>query len=156
MVSVSPARRGRVCCRHRTASGPPGRPRNRIDRSTGCRRDITDPAFSEALVDATRRRYGRIDILVNNAGSNDGEPLEDQSLEERTSVIDINLVALMYVCRLAAPLLFAAERAAVVNVASMYGIVGSRCPMAAYKATQGAVVNLTRTLAAQWGSRGYG
>ena len=51
----------------------------------------------------------------------------------------------MDMARLAAPLLFAAD-ASVVNVASMYGIVGSRSPMAAYNATKGAVVNFTRNL----------
>ena len=116
--------------------------------------DITDAAFRAALVDGARERHGRIDILVNNAGANDEGPLEHQTLEELISVIDINLVALMDMCRRAAPLLFAAERASVVNVASMYGIVGSRGPMAAYNATKGAVVNFTRNLAAQWGSRG--
>jgi hypothetical protein len=116
--------------------------------------DIADAAFRTALVAATRDRYGRIDVLVNNAGINDEGPLEHQSLEELASVIDVNLVALMDMCRLAAPLLFAAERACVVNVASMYGIVSSRGPMAAYNATKGAVVSFTRNLAAQWGSRG--
>jgi len=42
----------------------------------------------------------------------------------------------------------------VINVASMYGIVASRGPMAAYNATKGALVSLTRQLAAQRGERG--
>jgi NAD(P)-dependent dehydrogenase (short-subunit alcohol dehydrogenase family) len=60
----------------------------------------------------------------------------------------------MDLCRLAAPLLFASEAASVVNVASVYGVVASRGPMAAYNASKGAIVNFTRHLAAQWGSRG--
>jgi NAD(P)-dependent dehydrogenase (short-subunit alcohol dehydrogenase family) len=58
-------------------------------------------------------------------------------------------------CRLTAPLLLAAPAASVINVASMYGIVASRGPMAAYNATKGALVNLTGQLAAQWGSGEY-
>jgi NAD(P)-dependent dehydrogenase (short-subunit alcohol dehydrogenase family) len=115
--------------------------------------DITDAAYRAELVDAARR-FDHIDILVNNAGACDGGPLEDQSLQELTSVIDLNLVALMDMCRLAAPLLFKAESAAVINVASMYWVVASRGPMAAYNATKGGVVNFTRHLAAQWGPRG--
>jgi NAD(P)-dependent dehydrogenase (short-subunit alcohol dehydrogenase family) len=42
----------------------------------------------------------------------------------------------------------------VINVASIYGIVASRGPMAAYNATKGALVSLTRHLAAQWGGHG--
>jgi NAD(P)-dependent dehydrogenase (short-subunit alcohol dehydrogenase family) len=116
--------------------------------------DITDAAYRAELVDATRLRFDHLDILVNNAGACDGGRLEDQSLQDLTSVIDLNLVALMDMCRLAAPLLFKAERAAVINVASMYGVVASRGPMAAYNATKGGVVNFTRHLAAQWGPRG--
>ena len=58
------------------------------------------------------------------------------------------------ICRLTAGLLMAAPAASVINVASMYGIVASRGPMAAYNAAKGALVNLTCQLAAQWGERG--
>ena len=60
----------------------------------------------------------------------------------------------MDTCRLTAGLLMVAPAASVINVASMYGIVASRGPVAAYNATKGALVNLTRQLAAQWGDRG--
>jgi NAD(P)-dependent dehydrogenase (short-subunit alcohol dehydrogenase family) len=51
-------------------------------------------------------------------------------------------------------MLIESDHGSVVNVASMYGVVGSRGPMAAYNATKGALVNLSRHLAAQWGRYG--
>ena len=116
--------------------------------------DLTDPDHRRALVELIDQRFGRLDILVNNAGRCDDGPLENQTLDELTAVIDLNLVAVLDVCRLAAPLLFRSGHASVVNVASMYGLVASIGPMAAYNASKGALVNLTRHLAAQWGRRG--
>jgi NAD(P)-dependent dehydrogenase (short-subunit alcohol dehydrogenase family) len=116
--------------------------------------DLTDPDHRRSLVALIDERFGRLDILVNNAGRCDDGPLEDQTLDELTQVIDLNVVAALDLCRVAAPLLFRSPHASVVNVASMYGVVGSLGPMAAYNASKGAVVNFTRHLAAQWGRRG--
>jgi NAD(P)-dependent dehydrogenase (short-subunit alcohol dehydrogenase family) len=116
--------------------------------------DLRDPAVRTALINETADRFGRLDILVNNAGVCDGGPLHDQSLSDLTEVIDLNLVAAVDLCRLAAPLLFARPGSTVINVASIFGLIGSRSPMAAYNASKGALINLTRHLAAQWGSRG--
>ena len=93
-------------------------------------------------------------MLVNNAGICDGGPIEEQSLEELRQVIEVNLISVMDLCRLMAPLLLASPVASVINIASIYGVISSRAPMAGYNATKGAVVNLTRQLAAQWGGRG--
>jgi NAD(P)-dependent dehydrogenase (short-subunit alcohol dehydrogenase family) len=60
----------------------------------------------------------------------------------------------MDLCRITAPLLFASASASIINVSSMYGVVASRGPMTAYNATKGALVNLSRHLAAQWGRHG--
>jgi NAD(P)-dependent dehydrogenase (short-subunit alcohol dehydrogenase family) len=116
--------------------------------------DLTDPDHRRSLVELIDRRFGHLDILVNNAGRCDDGPLENQTLDELTAVIDLNLVAVLDMCRLGAPLLFRSAHASVVNVASMFGIVGSIGPMSAYNASKGAIVNLTRHLAAQWGDRG--
>ena len=115
--------------------------------------DITDAPHRQALAGRLASR-GRLDVLVNNAGICDDGPIEEQSLEELRQVIEVNLISVLDMCRLTAPLLLAAPAASVINVASMYGIVASRGPMAAYNATKGALVNLTRQLAAQWGERG--
>jgi NAD(P)-dependent dehydrogenase (short-subunit alcohol dehydrogenase family) len=115
--------------------------------------DITDASHRQALADLVRT-HGRLDVLVNNAGICDNGRIEDQSLDDLLRVIDVNLISVLDTCRLAAPLLLAAPAASVINVASIYGVVASRAPMAAYNATKGAIVNLTRELAAQWGDRG--
>jgi len=115
--------------------------------------DITDASHRQALA-ARLASHGRLDVLVNNAGICDEGPIEEESLEDLRQVIEVNLISVLDMCRLTAPLLYAAPAASVINVASMYGIVSSRGPMAGYNATKGALVNLTRQLAAQWGGRG--
>jgi NAD(P)-dependent dehydrogenase (short-subunit alcohol dehydrogenase family) len=116
--------------------------------------DLRDPAVRTALIDATADRFGRLDILVNNAGVCDGGPLHDRPLSDLTEDIDLNLVAAVDLCRLAAPLLFVRPGSTVVDIASIYGLIGSRSPLAAYNASNGALINVTRHLAAQWGSLG--
>ena len=115
--------------------------------------DITDASHRQALA-RRLESHGRLDVLVNNAGICDDGPIEQQSLDELRQVVEVNLISVLDMCRLTASLLWAAPAASVINVASMYGIVSSRGPMAAYNATKGALVNLTRQLAAQWGDRG--
>jgi NAD(P)-dependent dehydrogenase (short-subunit alcohol dehydrogenase family) len=115
--------------------------------------DITNAAHRQALADLVAAQ-GHLDVLVNNAGICDDGPLEQQTLEELWHVIDVNLISVLDLCRLAAPMLLAAPAASVINVASMYGIIASRQPMAAYNASKGALINFTRQLAAQWGERG--
>jgi len=115
--------------------------------------DITDAAHRLALA-GRLESHGRLDVLVNNAGICDDGPIEQQSLDDLRQVIEVNLISVLDLCRLTAPLLHAAPAASVINVASVYGLVASRGPMAAYNATKGALVNLTRQLAAQWGGRG--
>jgi NAD(P)-dependent dehydrogenase (short-subunit alcohol dehydrogenase family) len=122
----------------------------RIETMTG---DITDARHREALAERLQS-HGRLDVLVNNAGICDDGPIEGQSLDDLRQVIEVNLISVMDMCRLMAPLLFASNVASVINIASIYGVVSSRGPMAGYNATKGAVVNLTRQLAAQWGGRG--
>jgi NAD(P)-dependent dehydrogenase (short-subunit alcohol dehydrogenase family) len=115
--------------------------------------DITDPRHRRELVDHLARTDG-LDILVNNAGTCDSGPIGEQSLDELVQVVEVNLVSVLDLCRLTAPLLMAARAPSVINVASMYGLVASHRPMAAYNATKGAIVNLTRQLAVQWGRNG--
>jgi NAD(P)-dependent dehydrogenase (short-subunit alcohol dehydrogenase family) len=115
--------------------------------------DITDAGHRGRLIERIQR-LGALDVLVNNAGICDDGLIEEQSLEDLVRVIDVNLISVLDLCRLAAPLLVAAPSASVINVSSVYGLVASRSPMAAYNATKGALISLTRQLASQWGGRG--
>jgi NAD(P)-dependent dehydrogenase (short-subunit alcohol dehydrogenase family) len=123
---------------------------NRIQVIAG---DIADPHHRQALTEMLRP-HGQLDVLVNNAGICDDVRLEQQSLDDLRRVVEVNLISVMDLCRLTADLLRAAPAASVINVASMYGIVASRSPMAAYNATKAALINLTRHLAAVWGLDG--
>jgi NAD(P)-dependent dehydrogenase (short-subunit alcohol dehydrogenase family) len=116
--------------------------------------DLSDAEHRAALVDLVRSEHGQLDILVNNAATNDDTPLERQTLEDLERVVDLNLIAVMDLCRLAGPMLIDSEHGVVINVSSMYGVVASRGPMTAYNATKAALVGLSRHLAAQWGRYG--
>jgi NAD(P)-dependent dehydrogenase (short-subunit alcohol dehydrogenase family) len=115
--------------------------------------DITEPGHRQRLADLARG-HGRLDVLVNNAGMCDGGPLDRQGLQDLQQVVEVNLVSVLDLARLAGDLLRAAPAASVINVASMFGVVASDSPMAAYNATKAALINLTRHLAAVWGADG--
>ena len=118
--------------------------------------DLRDASFRNALVDSVQREHGGLDILVNNAGVCDAGALESQSFSEVSDVLELNLLAAIDLYRLSAPLLFEGHWSSVINVASIFGLVGSRAPMAGYNASKGALVQFTRHLAAQWGTGGTG
>jgi NAD(P)-dependent dehydrogenase (short-subunit alcohol dehydrogenase family) len=90
--------------------------------------DITDADHREALIDRLHN-LDRLDVLVNNAGVCDDCPIERQSYDDLIRVIDVNLISVLDLCRLSAPLLFSTAGASVINVSSIFGIVASRSPM---------------------------
>ncbi|MEZ5219069.1 MAG: SDR family oxidoreductase [Ilumatobacteraceae bacterium] len=98
---------------------------------------------------------GRLDILVNNAGLGIVSPIESESLEDFERVVDVNLVAVWHLMKLAGVAMVAQGSGSVVNVASMLGLVGSTpIKQANYCASKGGVVNLSREMALQWGRKG--
>jgi len=100
--------------------------------------------------------FGRIDVLVNNAGMENSEPAVRESTERFREVLDVNLVAPFVLARTAArDMLERDEGGSIINIASILGLVGvGRIPQAAYTASKGGLVNLTRELSAQWSTRG--
>jgi gluconate 5-dehydrogenase len=118
--------------------------------------DVTDEAAVAGMIAQTVERFGRLDILVNNAGTAVVGPPEAISLADWQRVVDVNLTGVFLCAREAAKAMIAAGRGGrIINIASILGAVASEpVPAAAYDATKGAVVNLTRDLAVHWAPHG--
>jgi len=117
--------------------------------------DVADDDSCAALVDAVIARFGRIDLLVNNAGYGKPVPAEDESMEQFRYTVEVNLNGLFALTQLTARHMLDARSGVVVNIASILGMVaGTPIKQAAYCASKGAVVNLTRELGAQWARKG--
>jgi NAD(P)-dependent dehydrogenase (short-subunit alcohol dehydrogenase family) len=118
--------------------------------------DVTDEAAVAAMIAQTIARFGTLDILVNNAGTAVVGPPETISLADWKRVVDVNLTGVFLCAREAAKAMIAAgTRGRIINIASILGVVASEpVPAAAYDATKGAVVNLTRDLAVHWAPQG--
>lgn len=102
-----------------------------------------------AMVDQTLAEFGQIDVLVNNAGGGDFKPLVEMSDDQWHRIIDLNLSATFRVCRAVGPHMIKRRRGKVINMSSMYGVIGEK-NVTAYCASKGAVIQLTRALALEW------
>ncbi|MET8430452.1 glucose 1-dehydrogenase [Nocardia sp. NPDC004860] len=113
--------------------------------------DVTDPAECDVLVLAAMSRFGRLDILVNNAGVSHVAPAIHERPSDFRAVVDINLMGAYWMAQAAARAM--EPGSAIVNVASMLGLIKSALPQAAYAASKAGLIALTRDLANQWSGR---
>ena len=118
--------------------------------------DASDPAQVQKVVAETMQRLGRIDILVNNAGATWGAPAEDYPLAAWDKVMNLNIRSLfLFAQAVGKASMIPNQRGRIINVASIAGLGGSMdVQFIAYGTSKGAVVNFTRTLAAEWGRHG--
>jgi NAD(P)-dependent dehydrogenase (short-subunit alcohol dehydrogenase family) len=137
--------------------------------------DITEPADVDRLRDAVLARFGKLDVLVNNAAIDDkfGPSAEQESRFENYSVehfrrqLDVNVTGVFLCCQRLGSIMAERGSGSIINVASTYAIVAPNQDLyrredgtqafwkgAAYPASKGAVLQLTRFLAAYWGERG--
>ena len=118
--------------------------------------DITDTQQVAAAVDTILGQFGRIDILINNAGTGAVAPAEDITDEQFANEMNIDLFGSFKMAReVAKRAMIPAGYGRIINIASMYGLVGNKiAPASPYHAAKGGVVNLTRALACEWGDKG--
>ena len=98
------------------------------------------------LIDRTVEKFGSIDCLINNAGSHPPhKPIDDFSVEEFRSLLDLNLVSMFTACKLALPQL-RKTKGNIINMSSLVGQMG-QLHAVTYVATKGAVTAFTKALA---------
>ncbi|WP_433366374.1 SDR family NAD(P)-dependent oxidoreductase [Streptosporangium sp. CA-115845] len=133
------AERGaRVACLDINASGGP---------FVEVKADVTDEEAVRAGVSGAVERLGGLDILLNNAGIGAAGTIEDNSYEEWSKVLDVNVLGIVRVTRAALPHLRRSAHAAIVNTCSIAATAGLP-QRALYSASKGAVQSLTLAMAA--------
>ena len=125
-------------------------------KAIGISCDITDTESVDRTVAAVVERFGKIDILINNAGTGAVAPAQDITDEQFENELNIDLLGSFKVARaVAKQAMLPAKYGRIVNIASMYGMVGNKvAPCTPYHAAKGGVINMTRALAAEWGDQG--
>jgi NAD(P)-dependent dehydrogenase (short-subunit alcohol dehydrogenase family) len=114
--------------------------------------DVTDPAAVKSTVDAVAADLGRPQVLVNSAGIGGFAHTVDETYERWSAILGVNLTGTFLMCQAALPHMLEGG-GAIVNVASNAGLMGQPYS-AAYCASKGGVVNLTRALAVEYVKRG--
>jgi NAD(P)-dependent dehydrogenase (short-subunit alcohol dehydrogenase family) len=114
--------------------------------------DVSDPGSVEAAVSAVAADLGRPEVLVNSAGIGAMARTEESDPQQFATIIAVNLTGTFLMCRFALPHLLDGG-GAIVNIASNAGLMGQPFS-AAYCASKGGVVNLTRALAVEFLDRG--
>jgi NAD(P)-dependent dehydrogenase (short-subunit alcohol dehydrogenase family) len=142
----------------------------------GIAADVTSQDSLDELRDAVLARFGQIDVLVNNAaiddkytpgGALEQSRFENYAVERFRRMIDVNVTGVFLCCQRIGSVMAKQGSGSIINVASTYGIVAPNQNLyrgpdgeqrffksAAYPASKGAVLQLTRFLAAYFGERG--
>ena len=115
--------------------------------------DVADEGSVADAVAAAAQQFGRLDILVNNAGIAVRKQPHEYSVDEWDRVLDINLKGTFLCARAAYPHMVESGGGSIVNIGSMTSIFGSDW-VSSYSASKGGVVQLSRSLAIAWASKG--
>lgn len=112
--------------------------------------DVSDHAQVKSLVDFTISKFGRIDLLVNNAGIDFINTLSDTSDSDFDTVLRNNLYSAFYLSKEVSPYMINAKSGLIINISSIWGIVGASCEMT-YSVSKAGLDAMTKSLAKELG-----
>jgi len=115
--------------------------------------DVSSESAVNAMVAQANAHYGQIDVLVNNAGVLISKPLHETSPQEWFTIINTNLTSVYYCSHAVLPGMLSRGRGSIINIASPHALA-TTTNIAAYAASKGGVVALTRQMAMDYGRRG--
>ena len=115
--------------------------------------DVLSQSDIENMVQTTIKEYGKIDILVNNAGLNIRKPSTEVSQQDWDTVLNTNLKGSFFCAQAVAKEMIKRNYGRIINVGSCTCVFGME-GIAAYTASRGAILSMTRSLAAEWGKFG--
>ncbi len=122
-------------------------------RAVAVAADVTRRDDVEAMVREAVALTGRVDVLVNSAGIGARGAADEYRADLWERVLAVNLTGTFTCCQIAGQQMLRAGAGSIVNIASIGGLVGWAGSLG-YQASKGGVVQLTRTLAVEWASRG--
>jgi gluconate 5-dehydrogenase len=115
--------------------------------------DVLSQSDIENMVRVAVKEYGKIDILVNNAGMNIRKPTTEVTQQDWDAVLDTNLKGSFFCAQAVAKEMIKRKYGRIINIGSCTCVFGME-GIAAYSASRGAILSMTRTLAAEWGKYG--
>lgn len=117
------------------------------------RGDITKKEDIKTLVHTTLDRLGRIDILINNAGTFSGAPLHEMEENQWDEVLNVNLRGVFLLTQQVIPHMVEQKSGNIIHISSILGMIAVP-QTAAYNASKGAVIQFSRSIAAEYGVMG--
>ena len=117
--------------------------------------DVTVEDDVKELANVSIEEYGSIDILVNNAGVLSENPIHKTTEEQWDTIHDVNLKGIYWCSKYTIPSLIKSSYGRIINMSSQRGLIGgAEAKTAAYDSSKGAVTNLTRQMAIDYGPKG--
>ena len=112
--------------------------------------DVSKMNEAKKLIDFTLDKYKKIDVLINNAGISQVKLFTDITEKDWENMIANNLSSVFYMCNLAVPNMIHNKSGCIINISSIWGIVGGACETH-YSASKAGIDGLTKALAKELG-----